>query len=83
MNNLAYRIDPYFPMIEADVPMPGVKQRKKDTVWKQLADEMKVGNSVLLRNKKEADCLYAAFYEKGMRSSQRKVKGGVRVWRVK
>ena len=82
MNNATYKIEPYFPQIETTVPLPP-KRSEPSTIWKQLANEMKVGNSVLLRNKKEADCLYTAFYEKGMRSSQRKVKGGVRVWRVK
>jgi len=81
MNNM-YNIEEDFPQIETNFPMPSVK-RKKDSVWKQLANEMKVGNSVLLKDRKQADCLYAAFYEKGMRSSMRTVEGGVRVWRVK
>lgn len=81
MNNM-YKIEDDFPQIETNFPMPNIR-RNRGTVWKQLASEMKVGNSVLLKDKKEAHCLYSAFYEKGMRSSMRVVKGGVRVWRVK
>lgn len=79
MNNM-YKIEENFPMIETDVPMPS---SRRNTVWKELAEQMKIGNSVLLRNKREAQCLYSAFYDKGMRSSFREVSNGVRVWRVK
>lgn len=74
--------------IDRDVPMPGTGLAGK---WKQLAVQMRVGDSVVVPDQKAATGLHGALKTIGGKSAQRmmsrRVHGSevkeLRVWRVK
>ena len=71
--------------IEKNIPIP---EQRGDGRWKDLADQMGVGDSVVLASRWEANSLCNRMRRVGMKSTSRKTEAGddastpVRVWRV-
>jgi len=79
-------------IIERNVPIPEASfGKKRGGKWTSLALAMTVGDSVLLKDDKQARTLYQAIRKAGGRASQRKVNqtedgktwDAYRVWRTK
>jgi len=79
-------------IIERNVPIPEASfGRKRSGKWTSLALALTVGDSVMLKDHKQARMLYQAIRKAGGRASQRKVNqtedgktwDAYRVWRTK
>lgn len=66
---------------EGSIPIP-MRGGNGSGEWKALASTMKTGDSILVKNTSEASGLSSACVKLGYRITQRKVEGGVRIWRV-
>lgn len=67
--------------IESDIPPPKVNVQKGE--WVKLARGMKIGDSVQVQNTTEANSLYRAIERLGYISRTKKIKGCIRVWKLK
>lgn len=68
----------YEVIIEKNVPVPP----KKTTKWSG-AEDMEIGDSILVPSIGDSRCLYQYCRRKGVRTTVRQVEGGYRVWRIK
>lgn len=60
------------------IPMPPSFSR-----WKDIANEMQVGESILLESNSKARALQNAFKEVGLAGTVKKEGDNYRVWRIK
>jgi hypothetical protein len=65
--------------IEKNVPIPPKKSNKPHLI---LAHRMKIGDSILFANQKEADTVKNSLIHANKKTCQRAVEGGIRVWRT-
>ena len=66
-------------VIEKNVPVP--PKKKINTRW-SIAENMEIGDSVLVATQMDSLSLHNYCRRKGFRSTSRKVEGGYRVWRI-
>lgn len=69
--------------IEKRVPVPEVKQ---ENPWRDLANAMEDGDSVVVKNNAEAERLYLYLRKEkgeGWKATRRKVEKGYRVWAIR
>jgi len=66
--------------VDKNIPIPR-KQHKKAT-WAALVDQMDVGDSVLVDNKRERSAINNAMVAKGYKGTQRIEGDKIRVWRI-
>ena len=64
--------------IEKNIPIPPRRDCAASVI-----DKMEIGDSVLCKNQTEATAIRMTATRHNRRISQRKVKGGIRVWRTK
>jgi hypothetical protein len=67
------------PKIEKGIPMPPVR---KDGAFYEIAEQMKLGDSVWVENMSQAQAMGNALRRLEYRTSLRKWKNGYRVWRT-
>jgi hypothetical protein len=65
--------------IEKNIP---ISKHGKTGKWSSIENQMEVGDSILLSNRKEAQGISTAFKRKGYKALTRKVDNGIRVWKV-
>lgn len=69
-----------FLKVESGIPEPKVN---KYSMYQELAEKMKVGDSVLCDNKQQATNIYNCLYDLKRKSSRRTMPNGkVRIWRI-
>ena len=68
------------PIIEKNIPIP--RKQVKKAKWVLLVDQMDVGDSVLVDNKRERSALNNAMVAKGYKATQRIEGDKLRVWRI-
>ena len=69
--------------IEKKVPIPSKNQTREDGPVKKCFKAMAVGDSVLVKDTREAAQFYYAAKQLNGHIISRRVTGGIRVWRVK
>ena len=69
--------------IEKGISMPD-RRHRGSSVFKQLRDEMEIGDSIVVDSHKKALAIYAYFDRHGRKTSNRKIsENQFRVWRIK
>jgi len=66
--------------IEKDIPFNGVTQGRGK--WAKLLKKMKIGDSIKVKDRKEANSFYTAARTLGIQLGSRKNGTGVRVWKL-
>lgn len=69
----------YEVVIEKNVPVP--PKKVKSSRWFG-AENMEIGDSILVPSIGDSQCLYNYCKRYGVRCTSRKVEGGYRVWRI-
>tara|TARA_R100001510_G_scaffold8875_1_gene6822 strand:+ start:235 stop:441 length:207 start_codon:yes stop_codon:yes gene_type:complete len=64
--------------IEKNIPIP----KKKFGKWDELARKMEVGDSVLFEGQNDSTAFYIAAKNLGKKTTQRKINGKIRCWRI-
>lgn len=67
-------------VIQKNVPIAPSRRKPRMSRY-SFIKEMEIGDSVLV-NEKQASAIYSAAKYFGIKTTRRKVEGGVRVWRV-
>lgn len=67
------------PPIERGIPITG---KARPGAYRELAEQMQVGDSVLFETDTKASCLRMALRKMNCQSAQRATKEGVRIWRT-
>ena len=69
--------------IEKGISMPD-RRLGNSSVFKQLRDEMEIGDSIVVDSHKKALAIYAYFDRHGRKTSNRKIgENKYRIWRTK
>ena len=65
--------------IEKNIP---ISAHGKTGKWSSIGNQMEIGDSILVSNRKEALSISMALKRKGYKALTRKVDNGIRVWKV-
>lgn len=68
-------------VIQKNIPLAAKAPRRATSKYAFVID-MDIGDSVLVKNEKQAAAMYAAAKHHNVRMARRRVDGGVRLWRV-
>jgi hypothetical protein len=73
--------------IDKSTDVPPIKGYTVTHIYRETSKEMKLGESVLLKNRHEAQCFCTAATKiqenLGYKFTQRTVEDGIRVWKLK
>ena len=70
----------YEVVLEKNVPMPKSRYWSK---WAKITDDMDIGDSILLPDRKTSDLFCQHGFRRGLRFTVRQEEDGLRVWRIK
>lgn len=68
--------------LESGISIPPSKWTKSTSRWANMTERMRIGDSVFFKNDKDHSSFTAHCRSHGVKISERKLDGGVRVWRI-